>query len=351
MNLRDNVLAALSGDKVDITPALSVTPLGIVDAMKETGAYWPEAHTDPAKMATLGSSLYELAKFECARIPFCLTVEAEALGCKVDIKDVDSTPIVLESKFESAKDIEIPEDVLSKGRIPVVLESIEILKEKYGNELPIIVGVTGPFTLSGYLLSVENLLIYMLTKPDEIEEVLDKSTEFLMDYIDAIIDLKADIICVTEPLSATELIEPLQFKNIVKPYLEDLASSIKTKSVLHICGNIEPIAKDMATIGYDGISMENKVDVKRVREEIQKGSGSIIKVGGRTLGNVKTSVIVGNIDSTELHMETAEYIKKHVKTVLDSGVDLLAPSCGSGLAPKTPLKNIKAIIEARNLYL
>lgn len=29
--------------------------------------------------------LYELAGLECARIPFCLTVEAEAMGCKVDL--------------------------------------------------------------------------------------------------------------------------------------------------------------------------------------------------------------------------------------------------------------------------
>lgn len=348
MNLRDNLLAALSGEKVDITPVASVTQLGIVDAMKETGAEWPEAHKNAEKMATLGSSLYELAGLECARIPFCLTVEAEAMGCKVDISGIDKTPLVLESPFTSAADIEQPADFLSNGRIPAVLDAVKILKEKYGDELPIIVGITGPFTLAGHLIGVEKLVRYMRLKPNEIEEALDKTLEVTMDYADAIAEVNPDIICVADPTSATELIDPLQFKNVVKPFLEDLASAIKTKSVLHICGAAGPIVKDMATIGYDGISLEEKVDINWAKQEISKGSGTTIRVGGRAMGNTKTSTLVGNIASTKLLMETPEDVKQDVNTVLDTGINVLAPSCG--IAPNTPLENIKAIIDARNQY-
>ncbi|MEN6553375.1 MAG: uroporphyrinogen decarboxylase family protein, partial [Methanobacterium sp.] len=74
MNLKENVLAVLKDEETDVTPVVSVTQLGITEAMEKTDAFWPEAHSDAEKMAALGSSLYELAGLECARIPFCLTV-------------------------------------------------------------------------------------------------------------------------------------------------------------------------------------------------------------------------------------------------------------------------------------
>jgi [methyl-Co(III) methanol-specific corrinoid protein]:coenzyme M methyltransferase len=33
---------------------------------------------------------------------------------------------------------------------------------------------------------------------------------------------------------------------------------------------------------------------------------------------------------------------------LEDGIDILAPGCG--LAPQTPLKNIKALLKARDVY-
>lgn len=350
MNLKDNVLKVLSGEKTDLTPVISVTQLGVVEAMEQTDSFWPEAHKDADKMAKLGSSLYELAGLECARIPFCLTVEAEALGCEVDLGNEERTPQIRSSPFKSASEIEVPSNFLSNGRIPVVLEAIGKLKEKYGDTLPIIVGMTGPFTLTGHLLGVENLVRYMKTRPEEIETALDNSLDACMDYAEAICEAGPDIICVAEPTAAPELIDPLQFKSMVKPALEDLANVIKTKKVLHICGSTQPIIKDMATIGYDGISVEEKVDIKKAKEDLKKGSNAM-KVGGRPMpmGNSSISKIVGNISTTQtLFRGTDDEIKNEVKIVLDAGIDILAPSCG--LAPRSPIKNIKAMIDARNEF-
>jgi len=350
MNLKENVLTVLSGEEVNVTPVISVTQIGIVEAMEKTDSFWPEAHTDAEKMAILGSSLYELVGLECARIPFCLTVEAEAMGCKVNLGSEDKTPLVMESPFQNASDIKIPTDFLHNGRIPVVLEALKKLKEKYGDTLPIIVGITGPFTLTGHLLGVEKMVRYMRTKPYEIESALDKALDVSMEYVNALSEIGPDIICVAEPTSATELINPLQFKTIVKPRLEDLSREINTKKVLHICGSAEPILKDMASIGYDGLSVEEKVDVKWAKEEL-KGGGKIMRVGGRimTMGGEKSPKLIGNISSSKtLFRDSPDEVKKKVKDVLESGIDILAPSCG--LAPRSPLENIKAMVKGRNEF-
>ncbi len=41
-------------------------------------------------------------------------------------------------------------------------------------------------------------------------------------------------------------------------------------------------------------------------------------------------------------------LKQKLKKALDDGIDILAPSCG--LAPLSPIANIKAMVEARNEY-
>ena len=351
MNLKENLLTSLRGEEVDIAPVISVTQIGVVKAMEKTGAFWPEAHTDAEKMATLGSSLYELVGLECARIPFDLTVEADAMGCRVDLGIQDRTPQITKSPFNSGSDIRVPEDFLTRGRIPVVLEATKKLKEKYEDTLPIIVGITGPLTLAGHLLGIEKLVRYMKTRPAEVESAIDEALEASIQYANAISEIGPDVICVADPTSAPDLIDPLQFKTIVKPRLEDLSREITTNKVLHICGSTEPIIRDMATAGFDGLSVEEKVDIAKAKEEI-KGGGKTIRVGGRTMsmgGGDKTPKLIGNISTNQtLFLDSPKQVKEEVKKILEEGVDILAPSCG--LAPRSPLENIKAMVEARNEF-
>lgn len=332
MNLKENFIKALAGESVNVKPVVSVTQLGIVDAMNKTNTSWPEAHKDANQMATLASSLHELVGLECARLPFCLTVEAEALGCDVNLGNNERTPEVEISPFEYADDIEAPDDFLQRGRIPQILEATKILKEKY-DDLPVIVGITGPFTLTGHLLGIENLVRYMKTDIEEVEIAVENCVDVSMDYVEGIQDAGADVICVNEPTASPELIDPNQFKTLIKPNLEDLADYIEIPKVLHICGSTQPIIKDMATCGFDGISVEEAVNIPQAKQDIGDDHCVI-------LGNISTSktLLSGSVDD----------VKTDVKNVLDDGIDILAPSCG--IAPNSPLENIKAIIDERNEY-
>ena len=332
MNYKENLIKALTGEKVEQKPVVSVTQLGIVEAMDKTNTSWPKAHTDPDEMATLASSLYELANLECARLPFCLTVEAEALGCDVSLGNNERVPEVEISPFEYADDIESPNDFTKRGRIPTVLKAIDILKEKY-TDLPVIVGITGPFTLTGHLLGIENLVRYMKTDIEEVEIAIENCVDVSMDYIEVIQEHGADVICVNEPTASPELIDPNQFKSLIKPNLEDLADYIKVPKVLHICGSTQPIIRDMATCGFDGISVEEAVNIPQAQKDIEDVD----------------CVILGNISTSNTLLSGSESdVKSDVKSVLSEGIDIIAPSCG--IAPNSPLSNIKAMVEGRNEY-
>lgn len=335
MNLRDNFIDALTGKDVEMTPAVCVTQLGTVEAMDKLGFYWPEAHKDPEMIAKLGASLYEDVGLECVRLPFCLTVEAEALGANVNFGNKERTPEIDGIPFSSVEDIDVPDDFLERGRIPTVIKSIELAKEKYDGEVPIIVGVCGPFTLTGQLIGVENLVRMLMTEPEEVEEGLEIALDACMDYADLIVEAEPDAICMPEPTASPELLNPMQFSTVVKGALEDYANVVEIPKILHICGSTQPIVKEMASIGWEGISVEEKLPFDIAKKEL-----ATVNNPSKLVGNVSTSATI--------FRGTVDEVKAEAKDALEKGADLLAPSCG--IAAASPLANIRALVDARNEY-
>lgn len=85
-------------------------------------------------MANLAIASYELSGLECVQVPFDFVIEPEALGCKIEWRDAkDFVPMVVDHPYDSPEKFDIPEDVLSRGRIPVLLEAIGLIKKKVGD--------------------------------------------------------------------------------------------------------------------------------------------------------------------------------------------------------------------------
>ncbi len=83
----------------------------------------------------------------------------------------------------------------------------------------------------------------------------------------------------------------------------------------------------MADTGFHGLSIEEKVDAREARE--------IVKSRVALIGNISAP--------TTLLRGPPEKIREEVKKIVDY-IDLVAPGCG--LAPRTPLANIKALVDS-----
>lgn len=106
------------------------------------------------------------------------------------------------------KDLEgaaIPADLLKRGRIPVVLEAIKIIREKVGPDVPIIGGMEGPITVASDLVSVKSFMKWSLKKTDLFEQALDLATEAAIMYANALVEAGADIISVADPVASPDL--------------------------------------------------------------------------------------------------------------------------------------------------
>jgi [methyl-Co(III) methanol-specific corrinoid protein]:coenzyme M methyltransferase len=328
---KERVLGALLGKKIDRIPASSVAGCGgtvCVDMQKSAGIYWPDAHKDAEKMAKLAIASYELTGLECVRVPFDFVIEPEALGCEIKYPPkVDAVPMVYEHIYQKPDDLKMPENILELGRIPILLEAIKILKEKVGNILPVSSLLLGPFTLVSEMVGASRLMIWCLRKPDYVKEFVEFATDFLIEFGKAQYDAGSDIVEVGDPVASPDLIRPSMFNDFAKPALIKLSDRLKGIKVLHICGNSQLIVTDMSECGYHGISIEEAVDIAKAKSVI---------------GDVK---ILGNVSSKEtLLFGNPEEVKAEAKKAIESGVDLLEPGCG--IAPSTPLANVKAFVKA-----
>lgn len=329
------VLSALLGGKVDKTPVTSVAGCGgtvCFDMQRATGIFWPGAHKDPKKMAMLAIGSCKLTGLECARVPFDFVEEPEALGCEIKWRDTPKDPpSVIGHPYEKPEDLQMPENFLDQARIPVVLEAIRNVRREVGDSLPISSLALGPFTLAGELASVENLMRWIMKKPNYVKQFVNFATDVVIEYAKAQYRAGSDIVQVADPLASGNVISPEMFREFVKPALIRIAHNLGGIRVLHICGRTERIIPDMAETGFDGLSVAEEANIDGIKPLV---------------GDAK---ILGNVSSREtLVLGPPDDVKAQAIKALEAGVDLLEPGCG--ISPITPLKNIRAMVEARNEF-
>jgi [methyl-Co(III) methanol-specific corrinoid protein]:coenzyme M methyltransferase len=329
MTPKERFMAALSGEKLD-RPAVGCTTQSVtVDQMDAVGVRWPEAHSDAKMMAALGAAGAKVFGFENVRIPFCLTVEAEIFGAKVDMGKRDRTPMIKNHVFDPKDTPAYPEDFLGMERVRTVLEAVRILKDQVGNELPIVVGTAGPTTIAGHLIGTESMLMMMLTQPDTVHKFLKASCAMEKQYIQALVAAGADVIAMSDPNASSDMLSVPMFDTFARPYIKEAWAEVKgAKKILHICGNTTKMLDHMIATGADGLSIEEKVDPAK----------AVQIVNGR-------AALVGNMGVVQpLLMGTPEECTAVALKIKEAGFNIIAPGCG--LAARVPKANIEAMVKA-----
>jgi uroporphyrinogen-III decarboxylase len=98
------------------------------EVVRETGITFPAAHSDKTSMAILAGKLREHRRDVIARVPFCVTVEAEAFGAYVKLGNALVGPRVEKYLFSSIEEMSSIQGLdIKKGRIREVLDAVEIL--------------------------------------------------------------------------------------------------------------------------------------------------------------------------------------------------------------------------------
>jgi len=320
-------LAAVLGGRVDYTPPANPLAQTTADLIRITKASWPKAHYDAKMMADLAAAPYEVAGVEAARPQFDISLEAEALGCKLDWTKPDRPPVTGPA-YTDPKDVTWPTDLESHARIPHVLEAIDILRKRYSGELPIIPVLTAPFTVAGHIAGVENLVLWTVTDPERAHKYIDAATDFCIEYGRLQTSYGAHILFPADPSASGDLISGETYKEFVLPYHRRLARDVGAPQILHICGNSKPLLPYVRETGFDAFSFDVKTPVWYARQVL----GDKMSL----LGSLDVIDLMPNGTPEQVYARTAECIRQ--------GIDIVGSACD--ISYGTSLENLKAYVRA-----
>jgi len=338
MTPKERVIAAMKLEKLDRPPVAIFTQAATIGQMDKVGAAWPEAHKNAEVMAKLGTAQADVFGFECVRAPFCLTAEAERLGCKVQVEKKDAAPMIKEHPFhfdpmtgeyDDPAGVMAPEEFLKGGRPAVAIKAIELMSKSHGKEFAVVAGNTGPFTLAGHMINTENMVFGMMMAPEEVAKWVAAINPVVKAYTQALSDAGADAIQMSEPSGSTDMLAPDMFDDASGKYLKNSLACVKGAfPVLHICGDTYPIIDQMISTGVKGLSIEEKVDPFKAVE----------KVGNR-------AALIGNVGSVKpLFQGTPAEVTAAATNCAKAGFSVVSSGCG--IATATTDENMKALVAA-----
>jgi len=315
------------GRKIGRISVANPTSIVSVELMEKTGVYLPEAHLDPAKMAELAAAGYEILGFDSIMPEFSVQQEAEALGCVVDWGSPTMMPDAKTHPAMEADQVKIPENLLEKPSIQVVLRALEILRRNYGDHVALIGKVMGPWTLSYHLAGVQKFLLWILTDPDKVRAFLNRLKEVTITFAKAQLRAGADVVVVADHATG-DLVSPKAYQDFLLPVHQEINQRIGGPTVLHLCGNCSDRLRLFVEAGFDGYHFEWQVDAKMAVQVV----------------NHEMS-LVGNVANKDvLFGGTPEDVYKQARYSIEAGIDILAPECAVPL--QTPIANLKAIVRA-----
>lgn len=349
-------------DDVDRLPVFCPARTYTLNGMKLWDAYWPESHLNPAKMADLALSTYELSGNENISVPFDMTMEAEALGATAEyfkepwkIKWISIKPPFIAKDLEDMKIPEDPEEIVHRGRIPVCLDAIKMLHERYYGIVPVTLNVNCPITSVGsYVIDPVEFHKYMIRDPEKVKRIYKALNPVYAAFINAALEAGADAIWLQEEGASLDNISPKHFQEFAKPNLSELIKMIKTpRTMLHICGQLisgQPpeeleVITQMIDCGASMITIEERTDMARARALVDKHRPPK-KPGYPSIP------LGGNINAYKIlygeALQDISIIDNRVERMVKEGADMMCPGCDYWL--ETPVTHLRRYVAATINY-
>jgi [methyl-Co(III) methanol-specific corrinoid protein]:coenzyme M methyltransferase len=331
---KERILKMFNKEPIDRMPCFSGQGAVTVQAIEKMNTQFAKIHNDADLMAGAALTSARMWGLEAVVVPFDMATVAEAMGRGVSLYDNVEGIIypTVPNKWEDLDAIDIPEDFMDKGRMPVVDNAFKKLM-KDAPDLAVGAWVLGPFTLAGQIMELDVLLKGLKKKADQIDAFLGKVTKVTIDLCKHYENLGVDFITVREMGSGTDLLSPRMWKTLIQPNLTKVFDAISIPAVNHICGSTDMIIEMMHECGADAISVDQKNNIAETRKK---------------LGN--DILLFGNFDpyGTLTTMEDTSEVAEVIKKCIDNGVDSVWPGCD--IWPDVKKENMETFVRTVHEY-
>ena len=238
---------------------------------------------------------------DCIYNFFYAPLEVEAWGGEViyheDGPPNSGAPII--QNFQDIKNLELPR-VEENPCLIKVLRSAQMLKEKIGDEAPIIGVVMSPFSLPVMQMGFDKYIELMYEKPDLFDYLMKVNEEFCVNWANAQLKAGATSICYYDPVSSTTISTREMYLKTGFKIARRTIARINGPTVTHMAsGRCLPIIDDLAQTGTAIIGVSQQEDLEALKHSCQN-----------------KLTILGNLNGIEMRRWSPEKAEREVKKAI-----------------------------------
>lgn len=288
---------------------------------------------------TNGHTQYEVVKTVADRYPdhiaalmfMDLSVEAEAFGAKTLYREDEVPTIIghLLKDIEDVENLEIPP--VGHMRTGEYLKAAQLAVQNI-TDRPVLAGTIGPFSLAGRLLDMNEIMVQAIIDPENTHLLLEKCTQFIVDYVKAYKALGANGVVLAEP--AAGLMSCDMCDEFSSQYVKRIVDETQDENfivVLHNCGNTGKQISSLVSTGAKCLHLGNSVNMPDILPQIPWGQ-----------------IAMGNLDPTTCFlMSTPEEVARKTAELLQQTANYknFVISSGCDIPAKTPIENVDAFFD------
>ena len=330
MTPRERVMGLFAGQTPDRLPIFSGMSMVVRPALEKEGLFFPQIHTSAEQMARAAVRSAEMIGFDSIVVPFDITFLAEALGSSVNFYTTGDEivfPTVTDRRWLSLEQVVLPDDIQTRGRIPMIARAIgrvpEMAPQPRGG-----ICIRGPFTQIGQLVPPSVAIKSVFKARDTLEAVLDRVIPALIAVGNSWIAAGADYVTLSEPAASADVFPPKLFDRMIRPRLARILSAFEVPCVMHMSGRAEPLIDSLSQCGAEALAVDVKTDLHRARQALDS-----------------SRLLFGNFDvvTVPCSEETPpDAAAEAIAAIMAAGVDAVWP--GADLWPEVRMENMEAIV-------
>ena len=225
------------------------------------------------------------------------------------------------------------------GRMRLYLDACTIVRDKYGDTVPIGVSLMSPITSATHICPMEDVMVHMITEPAALKKGLISLTGTVTAFVNECVNSGASFIGYLTTRASKEITTIDQYKEFGAPSDEEVFRKTPSANhIPHICG-VEP--------------MFELVDEWRTKYNNVKAISWWSQGATPNLKDAKAKwpklTLMSGIDHTNTlitgsPVDVDKEIAQSCKEAMHGGGLILAPGCE--VSPKTPWDNMRAAVKA-----
>ena len=243
----------------------------------------------------------ERYRHDCIYPFFYAPVEVEAWGGEV-IWSEDGPPNSGQPFIRKPEDIKYltPPKAGETACLIKVLQTIEMLKDRTKDEVPIIGVAISPFSLPVMQMGFDRYIELMHEQPELFNRLMKMNEEFCVDWANAQVAAGATAICYFDPVSSTTIIPAAMYTKTGFEIAKRTIARIKAPTATHMAaGRCLPIVNTIAQTGTAVLGVSVLED--------------IVKLKAACRGKLS---LLGNLNGVEMARWTPEQAEINVKEAI-----------------------------------